>query len=128
MRRIVSLQPGIARLLMLVMLAAALFPVLGHAFQSGHAPASGWIEVCTVNGVETRAAPAQDSEPSRPAMLVEHCPYCLISSLDDLLPSTTALSVLPVVQAGAHFLSFRLALQLASVWPAAQPRAPPALV
>ncbi|MDX5362536.1 MAG: DUF2946 domain-containing protein [Pseudazoarcus pumilus] len=127
MRRLVSLQRSIARLLMLVMLAAALFPVLAHASASVHGPASGWIEVCTVNGVETRAAPAQD-DPARPAMLVEHCPYCLVSSLDDLLPPVSASPVVPAERDGSHVLPALPLPPAATVWSAAHPRAPPALV
>jgi hypothetical protein len=125
MRGSVSLQRSIARLVILVMLAAALFPVLGHASASARG-ALGWVEVCTVGGVEVRSIAAGDSQPSSPALLVAHCPYCLVSSSDDALPVASAVTAVP---AGAAGTAFPLLISFGAsppIWPAAQPRAPPA--
>jgi hypothetical protein len=126
MRRFVRLHRSLSRLVILVMLAAALFPALGHAFASGKLADPGWMEVCTVGGVETRSAATGESGPSVPALLVEHCPYCLMSSFDDVFPKASASAVFPVRDADVLLFPLVSSVTSVPIWPAALPRAPPA--
>lgn len=125
MRRFVFLQRSTARLVILVMLAAALFPTLGHAFAADKAGSFGWMEVCTAGGIEVRSVAVEDQSPAKPSLLVEHCPYCLVSSADDaFLPiSVPAFFAAPegaVLRAGKILQGESFALRTAAL-----PRAPP---
>lgn len=128
MRCYIRLQRSLSRLIILAMLAAALLPALGSALAAERAGAPHWIEVCSVGGVEARAASPADSSPSVPSLLVEHCPYCLLSSFDDLLTGP-APSGLPSGDTTAAISPPQsVVVRIAVVWPAAHPRAPPAAV
>ena len=125
MRRFVFLQRSAARLVILVMLAAALFPTLGHAFAADRAGSFGWMEVCTTGGIEVRSVAVDDQAPAKPSLLVEHCPYCLVSSFDDgCLPISVsavfAASEGSVLPAGKILQGESFALRTAAL-----PRAPP---
>src|SRR5690554_4405338 len=126
MRRFVRLHPSLSRLLVLVMVAAALFPALGHAFASGKSPDPVWTEVCTVGGLEVRHVAVSEPGPSGLALLVQHCPYCLVPSFDDSFVGARAPAI--VVRGGADAVLPALDSTATSStpWSAALPRAPPA--
>ena len=128
MRCFVRLQATFSRLLILVVLAAALFPALGHAFAPGKSAELAWVEVCTVGGIETRNVFSGDSEPSAPALLVEHCPYCLVSSFDDTFPAAPGPALVPASGPDAALPVLDSSAVSVATWPAALPRAPPVAV
>lgn len=125
MRRFVRLQGLFSRLLILVMLAAALLPALGHALTPDRGNGPHWVEVCTVGGVETRAWSSEDSTPKSPSLLVEHCPYCLVSSSDDPFYPQSVSVKLAAKEGTMGFPPSVFADGSSSDWPAAHPRAPP---
>lgn len=126
MPRFTRLQRSLSRLVIFVMLAAALFPALGHAFTSGKSADAGWVEVCTVGGIESRKVAPSDSDPSAPALLIEHCPFCLVSSSEDVFPAVSAPAFVPASGSDATLFPLVSSAIFVPTWPAALPRAPPA--
>jgi hypothetical protein len=80
MFRSIHLRRMISRAALLAVLASALLPTLGHA----NTGPSGWIEICTAEGIAWQPRP-DDPPPQRAAGFVEHCAYCLTPT-DDAVP------------------------------------------
>jgi len=125
MRRFVRLQRSVSRLLILAMLAVALFPALGQATSASGRDAPGWVEVCTVGGVEHRLLPEHDPLPVGPRLLVEHCPFCLVPSFDDLLPPAQVTHPVAVDGVPVRVDRATTGPRPSPAWPAAHARAPP---
>lgn len=67
---------SLSRFLLVLMVLAWLTP---SALQAAQSPmAVGWMEVCTPNGIERHALPAQEGEADWPLQALKHCPLCLI--------------------------------------------------
>jgi hypothetical protein len=112
-------------------LLTALAPTISHALNL-RAPATNWMEVCSVNGAKLVAVAMDDSE-SRTSPdgelpgshLLKHCPYCSLHSTSlGMPPAPPASPALLDLQFQVPEL-FLLAPRTLFAWASAQARAPP---
>ena len=112
-------------------LLAALAPSLSRIVFGQTAPQAGWVEICTVEGMQQLPAAlfdgAGDSTPATlPGDHFEHCPFCFTNAFSfGLMPAGSAL--LPLMADRGHRLPPHAlsALHAKSVWQPNQARAPP---
>jgi Protein of unknown function (DUF2946) len=88
---------------------------------------SGWVEVCSAQGMRWVAPDGTLSERGpggRGASQGEHCPLCGGAGAV-ALPGTAAIALLPAFEAGFIAPLFLYAPRPLFAWSSAQPRAPP---
>lgn len=115
------------------MLALAMLPTVSRAMASAQGDGSGWIEVCTAQGMMRMALdgatgdlPSGPVPPGSASGHLDHCPYCSLTAQAVGLPPAPPLA--PDLSACAGHLPplFLLAPRTLFAWSSAQPRAPPA--
>lgn len=120
-------------LALVAIFALALAPTLSHALAAS-GPGNPWAEICTDAGGRTlvaaslepaAAADAGDAQTSLPAHL-GHCPLCGPSAQALALPLSSAGAVRGVSSDSLVAVQVQVAPARRSVWPPAQPGAPPA--
>ena len=104
------------------MLAMTLLPTVSHALAR---PGSGFVEVCTPQGMKLVALADGEKQPSSASLHLEHCGYCSASfsavvmpTLPPTLPQVSTLGT----EAPPLFLH---APRTLFAWRSAQPRGPP---
>ena len=114
---------------MLAILFSALAPSVSHAL-AARGSSDGFVEICTVNGVElVSLVTGERQKPVKDALFhhMEHCAFCATHGGTFALLPPVALTLAVV---GGHDLFpslFYLAPTPLFAWSAAQPRGPPAL-
>lgn len=124
--------PSLAWFAIVAMLALALLPGVARAMASAHGDGSGWVEVCTAQGMVRMALdgaagdlPSGPVAPDSASGHLDHCPFCSLSAQAVGLPSAPPL-VLDMSACAGHLPPlFRLAPRTLFAWSSAQPRAPP---
>ena len=119
---------SISWLALLAMLAATLLPSLTHAFFPTAASNGSWIEICTQQGMQRIAVPADGEVPlgAPPALgtQLDHCAFCVQGGAFDLL--TAGRSKLPAAaDEDTRYARPQPALHKLDALRGAQPRGPP---
>jgi hypothetical protein len=109
-------------LALVAMLALSLLPTVSHALAH---PGSGFVEVCTPQGMKLVALADGEKQPSNSALHLEHCGYCSASFNAVVMPALPpALPQLQTLGTQAPPL-FLQAPRTLFAWRSAQPRGPP---
>lgn len=120
------LRRTLAWWLMAVMLLGALAPTVSRARAAAQDPRGlSWLEVCTPQGLQRVAAQDDGSAPPA-AVMVDHCPLCVLSG-DRLAPPACAYVWSGLPQGPPTSAFFESDLRLTPRTWAVQSRAPPTL-
>lgn len=120
------LRRKLAWWLLAVMLLGALAPTVSRARAAVQDPRGvNWMEVCTPQGMQQVAAQDVGHAPAS-AVVVDHCPLCVLSS-DRLTPPSPAFVWIGLPQGPPAPACFESPLHLTPRTWAVQSRAPPTL-
>jgi len=118
-------------------LLASLAPTLSRTVFRDALPDAGWVEICTIEGMqrlpaalfENEGSPdSPPSENSHSGGFFEHCPFCFTNSFSFGLTPVTYALLPPVADKGQPLPSHAQSLLHAnSLWQPNQARAPPSL-
>ncbi|GAB4063582.1 hypothetical protein GCM10028811_37640 [Uliginosibacterium sediminicola] len=106
---------------------STLSPSISHWLRAYGPQRAVLVEICTLEGsrwIQQSLPPADELPVSRHASIFEHCPYCALQNLA-VLPSSTQRLQLASWRPIAPTHPARRPAPSVSLWPDAQPRAPP---
>lgn len=110
-------------------LLGALAPAISQAMAGASAADMGWMDVCTVAGMERVAigdAGQKQDGPASPAM--EHCPYCFTHAGSFGLPPADPAVFIPAAAAEVMPPLYYVAPRPLFAWANPHSRAPPSFV
>jgi hypothetical protein len=126
-----SLRRVAAWIACLAILMAALAPTLSHALAAARGSSDTWMEICSASSIKFIKVAVSDNPgepaPAKPAMQMDHCPFCLTHAGALGMPPPIATFAVPLI---VHLPTFPALFYQSPrplfLWAAAQSRAPPA--